>query len=473
MITATNNLKKLFTPAISFMGRRSYAQKFALIGIIFVIPLIVAFSVIVSKEYRHISAEQQKVAGIKYINSLSILLRNMQQHRGMSSAILAGDEEFVQKRTEVAESIVQNLEAISSYDISLENGGTGKEPGLAARMRELYSAWNILEEKLGAIQTAQESFALHTAYIRTIISFMNEVGDASGLFLGDDPIDRYLAEMAVVTLPEMSENIGQSRAYGVSIPRGRKLAEEEKQQFAVFLATTEKHSDKLGREVAFVVRERPSLAPSLSGMLNTSKIALGTLMSTYKKEFIKSDGRKMSNEMYWRITTSAVDTVLNTYNTLLYTYAAESDTHIRALERERNSIVACAILSLLLAGYLFIGFYLVFKRTVASLRQTTQKILAGAHGEHIEIVARDELGEIARSFNEIMDAFLVTNKKLARSNSELTERASKQKETEEKLKERALEVDKFNRLMVGRELKMVELKEEVLALKEQLANAAR
>lgn len=468
--------KKMFDPAVSFMGRRSYAQKFAVVGILLTTPLVVAFSVVVQNEYRHIYVEQQKVVGIKYINSLSILLRNVQQHRGMSSAILAGDTKFIQKRVEHAENITQNLEALSSFDATLfKDGGTGGGGGSLghiSRVRELISAWGALQEKLDVANTAEESFTLHTVYTQTIISLMKEAGDASGLFLGDEPIDYYLAEMAVVTLPEMSENIGQSRAYGVGIQHGRKLTEEEKQRFAVFLATADRYVNKLDREVAFVVRERPSLAPSLSGMLNTSKIALGTLMSTYRKEFIESDdGRMMSNEVYWRITTSAVDTILNTYNSLLHTYSAVSDININVLERERNVIFALIIASFSLAAYLFIGFYVVFWRTVVSIGQTTKKVLSGASGEHhIDASTRDELGEIARSFNEIMDAFLATNKDLMQSNSSLVMRATKQKEVEEKLKERALEVDKFNRLMVGRELKMVELKEEILALKEQLAN---
>jgi PAS domain S-box-containing protein len=44
----------------------------------------------------------------------------------------------------------------------------------------------------------------------------------------------------------------------------------------------------------------------------------------------------------------------------------------------------------------------------------------------------------------------------------------KQKQTEKAIKERILETEKFNKLMVGRELKMIELKEEIKRLKEQL-----
>lgn len=71
------------------------------------------------------------------------------------------------------------------------------------------------------------------------------------------------------------------------------------------------------------------------------------------------------------------------------------------------------------------------------------------------------MGEVASLFNRLAQA-------LTRSNMELKETLAKQLKTEEALEVRAVELEKFNRLMVGRELKMVELKKEIAELKEKL-----
>lgn len=124
---------------------------------------------------------------------------------------------------------------------------------------------------------------------------------------------------------------------------------------------------------------------------------------------------------------------------------------------------------------------------VQSLRQPIKRVIKGvqeaAKGNFdfkVEIISKDELGELAKNFNNMVQQLKQTRaaseetkaaleiKLLART-KELEELAESREDIIEKrtkeLLERLEELEKFHRLAVGRELKMIELKKELKELK--------
>ncbi len=117
-------------------------------------------------------------------------------------------------------------------------------------------------------------------------------------------------------------------------------------------------------------------------------------------------------------------------------------------------------------------------------------------GQIDKIEGRDEIGEVAFCLNQLVENLRVSRLKLAAREKELQEKSLELTEKikgleifsreEEKarlatlniledvedartiLHERLKELEKFNKLAVGRELRMVELKEEIKKLKDEL-----
>ena len=83
----------------------------------------------------------------------------------------------------------------------------------------------------------------------------------------------------------------------------------------------------------------------------------------------------------------------------------------------------------------------------------------GNLAQRVSISAKDEVGELANAFNQMAE-------NIEKSQSDL-------KKIEEELRERVEEAEKLNRLMVDRDLKMVELKQEVESYKEQIAGKVK
>jgi methyl-accepting chemotaxis protein len=130
-------------------------------------------------------------------------------------------------------------------------------------------------------------------------------------------------------------------------------------------------------------------------------------------------------------------------------------------EAYRSLFLELGILVLVMFGSVLCGtmlaVYLSKKITkpIIELTDVVRKIEKGDLGVQINVKSRDEIGELASGFN-----LMTQELKQLYANLE-----QKIKERTEKLDQKIAELEKFNKLTVDRELKMIELKKELADLK--------
>lgn len=162
-----------------------------------------------------------------------------------------------------------------------------------------------------------------------------------------------------------------------------------------------------------------------------------------------------------------------------------------SLSEIESTIFGATVGSLFLIGaivLLGIGviFYSVFRFILVPLDKINSGIVRIAQGrfdQKIELKTKDEFEDLANSFNQMAkelgrsktaleEAKTVLEIKVearTRELKDLTENLDEQvKEKTKEVQEKMKELERFNRLAVGREMKMVELKEEIKKLKKEL-----
>lgn len=118
----------------------------------------------------------------------------------------------------------------------------------------------------------------------------------------------------------------------------------------------------------------------------------------------------------------------------------------------RMIIILIGVIALLLAIVLGVIISYLIIKPLNLLKKTAQEIALGNLDKQIEINSKDEIGELAKTFNEM------TNKlKESRVN------------IEERVNERTAQLEKLNKVMVGRELSMIEMKKKIADI-EKLIN---
>ena len=109
-------MQTLFAPAVALMNRLRYRSKFLLLGTALTVVLGVLLFSVYSLLSRDIQTAQNELNGLQMIKPLNRMAQYMQQHRGLSSGVLNGNEAMKDKRAAKEKEVV---EAVVAADASL------------------------------------------------------------------------------------------------------------------------------------------------------------------------------------------------------------------------------------------------------------------------------------------------------------------------------------------------------------------
>ena len=112
-------MNSILSPAVTLMKKLKYPHKFALIGVIFLLPISVMLFLLISDMKDKIDFKEKEKLGIEYTLHLKNLVADIQQHRGMTNAYLSGDESFKEELAMKKSQIELKIEQLDVIDKKL------------------------------------------------------------------------------------------------------------------------------------------------------------------------------------------------------------------------------------------------------------------------------------------------------------------------------------------------------------------
>ncbi len=106
-------------------------------------------------------------------------------------------------------------------------------------------------------------------------------------------------------------------------------------------------------------------------------------------------------------------------------------------------------------------------KPIRDLRKGVKIIGKGDLEYRIEVKSKNEVGKLAEAFNQMTEDLKMHSKEMAQKNKELEQNKEELEATLKQSEEGKMAIEKMNQSMTGRELKMIELKQEIQKLKEQ------
>ncbi len=230
---------------------------------------------------------------LAHCGSLIVLIKKMQQHRGLSAGWLAGEKSFgsdmMQRRREI-ERVFIELEKLA------EDESSQPRPVLQHNeLRLLRFHWQELIEQLSGLD-ASKCIARHSQLIARVLDWLSALGDARVTLKLSDAEGVETAKNYADRLPRLAEYIGQARAVGSSVAAAEKLSSVDSVRLHYLVMRIESLSNFSRSEMG-------------GGEWKTAREAVRNLLSTVQTALIGKGGVSIPAGQYFALATQALDAV--------------------------------------------------------------------------------------------------------------------------------------------------------------------
>ncbi|MBT0963410.1 methyl-accepting chemotaxis protein [Denitromonas iodatirespirans] len=387
-------MRVLFAPAVRLLNHLRYTTKFLLIGGV----AALASSFLLLQVYTEAQVSRNMTAhelsGLQVFDSSLKALTLMQQHRGMTSGLLGGDQSLAPKVAELAGKVDQ---AVAAMDAAL--AGPGADFGLERPWGDIKTRWAPL--KSGTPNERGANFKAHTQMIEDMLSLIGDIGSNSRLAFDPDVDAANLVSALIKSVPELSERLGRLRGMGTGvIARGVLTLDDEKSIVRQLGQLEVTHAELIDS-----FRRAAGHNPELSGPLNQAgeeiSAAYKALRELTQQQIIDQKFSAKPEE-FFAVGTQAISSLIgHSERTLLPRTTELLEHRASRLTRTLGIQMAVSLIAIVVAGYLLIGMYLSIVGSVHELTAGTKQMAEGDYTTRVEFSARDELSDVAHQFNDM------------------------------------------------------------------------
>ena len=389
-------MKKIFSPAILLLNRLGYTKKFTLLWLISLVAItIVSYALFINLE-RIIQPSQQRLEGLTLIEPIARTIQALQLHRGLSAAVLGGNESLRGRRAAQEKGV---RDAFKTLEKNLPLRFT-----MAKDYHHIQENWGGLQ-KDGLGWTVGANLAAHTHLIEHVQLYEQRLADEHLLAIDTDIAAYYLTDITTNRLIHVLEHLGRLRAHGTGALTNKRLTEDQRVELKVMMAELNDTLKHFNLGIASVGRHNPSIHESLLAVSMDVDNSVGQVTDLVTKDILS--GRfATSPEAFLNTATTQIDRSYGRlYDSLLPLARSLTQAHIDRAKREMINTVGLSLLIFLLAAYLSASLYYAIVNSIRSISDTARAFAKGNLDMRVSIDTRDELSQIAESFNEMADGF--------------------------------------------------------------------
>lgn len=397
----------LFTPANRLLARLRFAGKFALVGGLFLLPLFLVFFYFQGEINKSIGFVRLEHMGVAYERPTTQLLNDVLKHQQMVSSQDAS-------RDAQAAQVDQDIQAVDTADSQL--GTALKSTG----------DWSKIKAQWQDVKAAdpRTSGAAHQALADSLVAFIQTIGNNSNLILDPDIDSYYTMDSALTQTPQVV--VGLSRAGDLSgeAIRRRSLTADERTRLTVLTGSISAPLGTLQGDVQQAGQFNPAVKGSLDPLRSASTQQTTAFLDVVQSKMLKTPRPQVEIPAVRAASESAEAALMQYQSQALETLDQLLQKRLNGFLVRRGAVDVCVAVSLLLALYFFIALSLTTTKTLAAIsarmmalngmcvKNLSFAIQAMERGDltaRVEIgtqplllEARDEMGEVAATFNTML-----------------------------------------------------------------------
>jgi signal transduction histidine kinase/DNA-binding response OmpR family regulator len=363
------------------MNRLRYPQKFMLVGLVMLVPLVLVLIQYLGKIDEDINFAEKEAIGVEYLLPLKDFFRVYQDYVAFTAA-QPGSAAADQRAAVEAQ-----ISAVDSVNARL-----GTELELTAAWQSIKNRWATLppvEQSAAGAERYQSQLALADEIVR----FINQVGNNSNLILDPDIDSYYLMDTVVLRLPQADYYLNQIRTVASQAGQQGGLTPSDRTSLSILgglaVSLIEGNESGIDYSVAF----NPALGATFNPATSSNSAAVRSLnafLATNPEASLVADR-----------STAVMDQLGEFYDLAAAQLTGLLEARIDRFNTQRLIVLTVALAALALTAYLFTGFYRAVQQVIQSLEQASQRMVRGETSGAVAVASRDELAQVATAFNNI------------------------------------------------------------------------
>ena len=393
-------LRYLFDPAVQLMNRLSYPRKFAAAGMLFALPLVFVTSQYIAMLNERVEISQRELAGNRVVRLMVPLWSVLCEHRQLVSGVDAPRHDaLAELDRRFREKLEFRLDAVTSAD-----EGCVRLLASSARWASFQSKVRSLLKLATTNDPALSEGPLLTELIVDLTTVFRQLADVSNLSSDSQLESQYLALATTRLLPELVEAESQLREIVLAAAPvneegdGSRIELEPAQALVGFRMLF----TQVRQTVQRVMQRDADLGLSLQRPLADFRASLDTaqrIMGENLNRPVEAHGLSEVEDVH----AAAVHNMFALQMSCLDAFDVLVGRRTEAARFRRMYLIFTALLPVVLAIYLGIGFCLAVIRTVDRMRDVTDRALANdwQGNETVPVEAQDELGHMIADFGRL------------------------------------------------------------------------
>lgn len=390
-------MKQLLTPAVAVMNRLRYPQKFALITLLLIVPLALVLYFFISEVNVSIRAAEKELGGTRYLRVVEHLLDHLCEARSLEHNLDSGQVTARPPLTRRQADIDTELKELQRVD-----GQLGRVLQTGSRVETWSENWRLLRSQAPGPSPSRKR-NLYDELIGETQDHIAHVGDTSNLILDPDLDTYYLIDSILLRLPQNEALLSEAALLAHSAALNGHIMPEQRARLNSLAGLIRSNNSALQRDigVASGATQSRALKSVAAGPLDRAMRSSGRLLATVDREIVSAAAVTAHPDAIASESAEAAAAGMEFWDVAADQLDALLAARIHGLAQRRQLVIATTLVALGLVVYLLLAFYSAVMRSVARLAQASQRLTGAEVGEGVALDTRDEIGEVAVSFNTI------------------------------------------------------------------------
>lgn len=380
-------LRALYQPGVALMRRLSFPKKFLVVGVFLLLPLFLARYFLSSEVDSQIELAKRERMGLKQIRPYLELLPLLQRHRGLSNAVLSGDESFKSELQQTQIKIDALFGQIDEQTKTVQHESFAR-PEIAA-LRQKWQSLKGIEAGDGAAKVLQA----RSAMINDLVAVIRLIATESSLLFDPNPSSHYLVTLLGDELPRLSETIARARDLSTGFAAKKTMNADERTQLSVSTVLSSAAVPNVNAAYRVALKDRASIHAQLAAP-NKSLLAIEPYLQMLNTAFLNALTIKSDPKETFAAGTVVVNQIMQFATAILPVVDDMLERRIDSVWSKLLWRDVLGVISIVIAAYLLAALFLATKSSIGFLHKTVSHITDGDLTSDIQARGKDEIADL-------------------------------------------------------------------------------